>query len=169
MCTQELIWCHCGHGELFPIQTCSRAKLLGFCYTIVHGNHAVVVESDCSYCQAGLNGGRGGLGSARPVGEVARRVEELEDGGELGRLLEQSEGWKEEGEEEEDGRAGGDGGGGRGVGGELEDDVSKTGGYDWEEELGELWRYCENLERDDGSATAMGQSHDGGRSGSMQL
>ncbi|RMZ09151.1 hypothetical protein D0862_03708 [Hortaea werneckii] len=55
MCTQQLIWCCCGHGEFLPIEKCARAAKLGYCWTVVWGDHNVVIPSQCSYCKAGLN------------------------------------------------------------------------------------------------------------------
>ncbi|RMY95275.1 hypothetical protein D0861_00775 [Hortaea werneckii] len=55
MCTQQLIWCCCGHGEFLPIEKCARAAKLGYCWTVVWGDHKVVIPSRCSYCKAGLN------------------------------------------------------------------------------------------------------------------
>ncbi|KAK4544932.1 hypothetical protein LTR36_003837 [Oleoguttula mirabilis] len=70
MCTQQLIWCSCGHGEFLPIEKCSRATTVGYCWTVIWGDHNVVIPSRCSYCKAGLNA-KGPLGSAWPVGELA--------------------------------------------------------------------------------------------------
>ncbi|KAI6848211.1 hypothetical protein KC332_g2704 [Hortaea werneckii] len=50
-----LIWCCCGHGEFLPIEKCARAAKLGYCWTVVWGDHNVVIPSQCSYCIAGLN------------------------------------------------------------------------------------------------------------------
>ncbi|EME40688.1 hypothetical protein DOTSEDRAFT_136331 [Dothistroma septosporum NZE10] len=104
MCTQELIWCSCGHGEFLPIELCTTGQLIGTCWTIVHGDHNIVLQSRCSYCQAGLNR-KGMLGSARPTDGIAERVEaggrigeggmngkEIDEfDGELGKLLEEVE------------------------------------------------------------------------------
>ncbi|KAK5133726.1 hypothetical protein LTR08_007480 [Meristemomyces frigidus] len=67
MCTQQLIWCACGHGEFLPIEKCSRAVSLGYCWTVVWGDSAVVIPGRCSYCKAGLNE-RKPLGKALPGG-----------------------------------------------------------------------------------------------------
>lgn len=75
MCTQELIWCSCGHGELLPIRPCPRGRMLSYCYTIVHGSHKLVVPGICSYCKSGLNQRRQ-LPTARPPPEIAAKVEE---------------------------------------------------------------------------------------------
>lgn len=75
MCTQELIWCSCGHGELLPINTCSRADLTGVCWTVVHGNHRLVVPMSCSYCKAGLHVRFPLAAAARPEGELATSIE----------------------------------------------------------------------------------------------
>ena len=40
----------------------------------MHGDHRIVLQSRCSYCQAGLNRRRP-LRSPRPRGELAERVE----------------------------------------------------------------------------------------------
>lgn len=88
MCTQEIIWCACAHGELLPIVKCAHAELLGTCWTVVHGDHRVVVQMRCSYClslgagglSAGFGaceGGNGLGGKARPEGELAGRIEGL--------------------------------------------------------------------------------------------
>lgn len=74
MCTQQLIWCSCGHGEFLPIEKCQRATALGYCWTVVWGDHDVVIELPCSYCKAGLNR-RKPLGKVRPAGEVTSAVE----------------------------------------------------------------------------------------------
>lgn len=63
MCTQRLIWCSCGHGEFLPIEKCRRAEKTGYCWTVVWGDHEVMVEMPCSYCKEGT--GRE-LGSAMP-------------------------------------------------------------------------------------------------------
>lgn len=76
MCTQELIWCSCSHGELLPIKTCPRAQRTGACWTVVHGDQKVVVDSVCTYCVLGLNEVRQ-LG--KPLGELREeaRPEEM--------------------------------------------------------------------------------------------
>ncbi|RMY34918.1 hypothetical protein D0865_14046 [Hortaea werneckii] len=48
MCTQQLIWCCCGHGEFLPIEKCARAAKLGYCWTVVWGDHDVVIPLQCS-------------------------------------------------------------------------------------------------------------------------
>jgi len=65
MCTQQLIWCNCGHGEFLPIEKCTRATTTGYCWTIVWGDHSIIVPGSCSYCKQGLNKERP-LGSALP-------------------------------------------------------------------------------------------------------
>ncbi|KAK4494144.1 hypothetical protein PRZ48_014442 [Zasmidium cellare] len=87
MCTQELIWCSCGHGEFLEIKKCRNGHLTGRCWTVVHGNHHLVVPAECSYCRNGLNR-RKPLGSPRPRDELARKVEENQDV-ELGKMLEE--------------------------------------------------------------------------------
>lgn len=54
MCTQEVIWCACGHGEFLPIVKCQQAERTGICYTVLHGNHNIVVPVACSGCSSGL-------------------------------------------------------------------------------------------------------------------
>ena len=75
MCTQHLIWCSCGHGEFLPIERCPSAIALGYCWTIVHGDHGIVLEPECSYCQAGLNATRPLQALARPEGTVKEMLE----------------------------------------------------------------------------------------------
>ncbi|KXT11988.1 hypothetical protein AC579_4631 [Pseudocercospora musae] len=75
MCTQELIWCSCGHGEFLPIRACPRGRMLSYCYTIVHGSHKLIVPGECSYCKSGLNR-RKQLPAARPPPDIAAKVEE---------------------------------------------------------------------------------------------
>ncbi|TKA83175.1 hypothetical protein B0A55_00711 [Friedmanniomyces simplex] len=61
MCTQKLIWCSCGHGEFLPIEKCSRAVKLGYCWTVIWGDS----EEAVGECEAEGNGGkvdRGGGG-----------------------------------------------------------------------------------------------------------
>ncbi|KAK0266186.1 hypothetical protein LTR48_002756 [Friedmanniomyces endolithicus] len=65
MCIQKLIWCACGHGEFLPIEKCARATRLGYCWTVIWGDHEVAIALPCSYCKAGLNRRRP-LGSAKP-------------------------------------------------------------------------------------------------------
>lgn len=38
-----------------PIEKCARAAKLGYCWTVVWGDHDVVIPLQCSYCKAGLN------------------------------------------------------------------------------------------------------------------
>ncbi|KAF2164896.1 hypothetical protein M409DRAFT_56253 [Zasmidium cellare ATCC 36951] len=87
MCTQELIWCSCGHGEFLEIKKCRTGHLTGRCWTVVHGNHHLVVPAACSYCQSGLNKKKP-LGSPRPRDELAKKVEANQDV-ELGKMLEE--------------------------------------------------------------------------------
>ena len=168
MCTQQLIWCACGHGEILPIQKCMRAQLLGTCFVIIHGDHHIVLPNTCSYCKAGLQRTKP-LGSARPRGSLVAKVEGASGREELGRLLECPDAWpqglgdekveeesavKTEGKEEGNGVSD-CGGGGMG---ELED-VLKTefqNGFNLDEELGDLWRYCEGFEMEDVNAHAEG-------------
>ncbi len=74
MCMQEIIWCSCGHGEFLPIERCPTGKNNRECFTVVHGNHNIVVELPCSYCQAGWNR-KTPLGSPRPREELTRSIE----------------------------------------------------------------------------------------------
>jgi hypothetical protein len=73
MCTQELVWCFCGHGELLPIVKCPNADLNGSCWTVVHGNHDFVVDLKCSYCKSGLPGNL--AAAVRPQGDLAKAIE----------------------------------------------------------------------------------------------
>jgi hypothetical protein len=113
MCTQELMWCSCGHGEFFPIVRCPRATLLGACYIIVHGSQHPTRPRmpQCSYCAKGLNE-RHPLASARP--EEAGRLVAQNDEVVLKKMLADPDYWPDDGEkviasleeeEEEEGRA----------------------------------------------------------------
>ena len=73
MCTQELVWCNCGHGESLPIEKCSHAAKLGTCWVVVHGNHCIILEISCSYCKTGLNK-KIPLESPIPHGELAKKM-----------------------------------------------------------------------------------------------
>jgi hypothetical protein len=82
MCTQEIIWCSCGHGELLPIVMCAHAEAVGKCWTVVHGDHRIVLQMECSYCLSGLADDYSGSGTAaalatkaRPEGELAAKIE----------------------------------------------------------------------------------------------
>jgi len=79
---QEIIWCSCGHGELLPIVMCAHAEAAGKCWTVVHGDHRIVLQMKCSYCLSGLADYHGSdssttaLGTkARPEGELAAKIE----------------------------------------------------------------------------------------------
>ena len=82
MCTQEIIWCSCGHGELLPIVMCAHAEAAGKCWTVVHGDHRIVLQMKCSYCLSGLADSSGtttALGTkARPEGELAAKIEMMD-------------------------------------------------------------------------------------------
>ena len=78
MCTQELIWCSCGHGELLPIFKCSTAEKTGVCWTVIHGDHRLVVEMRCSFCISGMKGRL--AANARPQGGLAEKIESVVDG-----------------------------------------------------------------------------------------
>jgi hypothetical protein len=86
MCTQEIIWCSCGHGELLPIVMCAHAEAAGKCWTVVHGDHRIVLQMKCSYCLSGLadecnsNGtSTAAMGTkARPEGELAAKIEMMD-------------------------------------------------------------------------------------------
>ncbi|KAK5121398.1 hypothetical protein LTR85_005230 [Meristemomyces frigidus] len=54
-------------------ETCTRAITIGYCWTVIWGDHNVVIPSRCSYCKAGLNKKKP-LGSAWPVGELVANV-----------------------------------------------------------------------------------------------
>ena len=81
MCTQEIIWCSCGHGELLPVVKCAHAEAVGMCWTVVHGDHRVVLQMKCSYCLSGLAEYNSSdtstiLGTkARPEGKLAAKIE----------------------------------------------------------------------------------------------
>lgn len=75
MCTQEIVWCSCGHGEFLPITKCTRAETNGECFTVVHGDHRVVVQMKCSYCNSGLFEKPALNTKARPEGELAAMIE----------------------------------------------------------------------------------------------
>lgn len=74
MCTQRVIWCGCGHGEFLLPKQCPLGVKFGNCWLVLHGDHRIVVEMDCSYCKAGLNRMKP-LESPRPQGQLARDVE----------------------------------------------------------------------------------------------
>lgn len=88
MCTQEIIWCSCGHGEFLPIVKCSKAEATGVCFTVVHGDHRVVLPMECSHCisrqfeRTVLNA------NARPEGELAAMIEKENERETLGDGLE---------------------------------------------------------------------------------
>ncbi|KAK3115573.1 hypothetical protein LTR53_004933 [Teratosphaeriaceae sp. CCFEE 6253] len=73
MCTQQLIWCSCGHGEFLPIEKCAQAVARGYCWTVVWGDgvEAAPIALPCSYCKEGWMGRRA-LGSAVPSAAVAK-------------------------------------------------------------------------------------------------
>lgn len=75
MCTQEIVWCSCGHGELLPIVRCSHAQTLGKCWIVVHGDHRVLVQMKCSYCLNTPRGSQQLSTKARPEGELALKIE----------------------------------------------------------------------------------------------
>jgi hypothetical protein len=74
MCTQEIIWCKCGHGEFLPVTKCSIGKQFDDCWLVLHGDHRIVVEMDCSYCKAGLDKILH-LRSPRPRADLANQIE----------------------------------------------------------------------------------------------
>lgn len=75
MCTQEIVWCSCGHGEFLPIVKCPQAEVMGVCFTVVHGDHRVVLPMDCSYCISGQSERAALNTNARPQGELAALIE----------------------------------------------------------------------------------------------
>ncbi|KAM0717442.1 hypothetical protein Q7P37_007294 [Cladosporium fusiforme] len=75
MCTQEIIWCSCGHGELLPIVKCLHTEVLDTCWTVVHGDHRIVVEMQCSFCRSGLTSSERLGTKARPEGQLAEKIE----------------------------------------------------------------------------------------------
>lgn len=88
MCTQEIVWCSCGHGEFLPINKCPRAEANGECFTVVHGDHRVVVQMKCSYCNSGLFEKAALSTKARPQGELAAMIEKKSEEEVLGNGLE---------------------------------------------------------------------------------
>jgi hypothetical protein len=87
MCTQEIVWCSCGHGEFLPIIKCPQAEAVGVCFTVVHGDHRVVLPMECSYCISGQSEEVSLNANARPQGELAAMIErknEMGDGVEDG-------------------------------------------------------------------------------------
>ena len=87
MCTQELIWCSCGHGELLPIVKCATAHSTGHCWTVIHGDHSIVIQMKCTYCNMGLQEHMP-LPPAKPEGELARTIESKAGTGTLDPSLE---------------------------------------------------------------------------------
>jgi hypothetical protein len=81
MCTQEIIWCSCGHGEFLPIIKCSQAEAVGVCFTVVHGDHRVVLPMKCSYCIAGQSEVAALNTNARPEGELAAMIDKKSETG----------------------------------------------------------------------------------------
>lgn len=75
MCTQEIIWCSCGHGEFLPIIKCAQAEAVGVCFTVVHGDHRIVLPMKCSYCISGQSEIAALNTNARPEGELAAMIE----------------------------------------------------------------------------------------------
>ena len=84
MCTQEIVWCSCGHGEFLPIIKCPQAEALGVCFTVVHGDHRVVLPMECSYCISGQSERTALNTNARPQGELAAMIERKNGMGNLG-------------------------------------------------------------------------------------
>ena len=78
MCTQRVIWCACGHGEFLQPNRCPLGARVGNCWLVLHGDHRIVVDMECSYCKAGLNTKRP-LSSPRPRGALATRIEDNVD------------------------------------------------------------------------------------------
>jgi len=84
MCTQEIVWCSCGHGEFLPIIKCAQAEAVGVCFTVVHGDHRVVLPMECSYCISGQSEEASLNANARPQGELAAMIEGKNGMGTLG-------------------------------------------------------------------------------------
>lgn len=74
MCTQELIWCSCGHGEFLPIVKCESAEILGTCWTVVYGDRDIVLEMKCSYCTKGFMDRVALSANARPDADRDQRM-----------------------------------------------------------------------------------------------
>lgn len=61
---------------------CPHAEAIGKCWTVVHGDHRIVLQMECSYCLSGLADDYSGSGTAaalatkaRPEGKLAAKIE----------------------------------------------------------------------------------------------
>jgi hypothetical protein len=61
---------------------------MGVCFTVVHGDHRVVLQMECSYCISGLSERAPLDTKARPEGELAAMIEKTSEGHGLGVGLE---------------------------------------------------------------------------------
>lgn len=98
MCTQEIVWCSCGHGELLPIVRCQNAESTGKCWTVVHGDHRIVLQMKCSYCVSGCVEEVPLSTKARPEGELAAKIENKSTEQNVGDALEYDEAANEAGQ-----------------------------------------------------------------------
>jgi len=68
---------------------CAHAEAVGTCWTVVHGDHRIVLQMKCSYCLSGLADDYSGSGTAaaaaaalgtkaRPEGELAAKIEMMD-------------------------------------------------------------------------------------------
>ena len=54
---------------------CVQAEAFGVCFTVVHGDHRVVLPMECSYCISGQSNRAALNTNARPQGELAAMIE----------------------------------------------------------------------------------------------
>jgi len=94
MCTQELYWCRCGHGEFFPIVKCASADILGTCWIVVHGDKNTVLDCPCTYCAFGMNDCVALSANVRPDADRDEKMMEAwkKEGGEVEFDVNMSEG-----------------------------------------------------------------------------
>ncbi|KAF2723786.1 hypothetical protein K431DRAFT_218851 [Polychaeton citri CBS 116435] len=113
MCVQQIIWCACGHGEFLPVQPCPESAAIGNCWVVLYGDHRVVVDMACSYCQRGLQHVKP-LGSAKPTtGGVIDGLVHRSGDGSTGSNVYNSDGSDTEARRVRDGFTDGHVGGGR--------------------------------------------------------
>lgn len=67
---------------------CTQAEAVGVCFTMVHGDHRVVLPMECSYCISGQSERAALNTNARPQGELAAMIEKKNEMGILGREVE---------------------------------------------------------------------------------